>query len=203
VNVDKDDDDQIVLLGELKPKARETVKLSTDEDFEKLEGVLRLVDGGQEIPDADKPIGCLTYCEKLESIDMYHKASYTLDVKIPRRRFDALLAAVSQGRLPSEISINVAGMKYDWKPDGSATIWDNKSNPELQITSISFFIPIIGGDPHDFLDDRTVDDSTPPTRAQFNVLLAKINRVAGNSSEIVICLIVLICLLAVLVWRGH
>jgi hypothetical protein len=40
VNVDEDDSAQIVLLGELKVKRRESVKLSTGEDFEKLEGSL-------------------------------------------------------------------------------------------------------------------------------------------------------------------
>jgi hypothetical protein len=142
----------------------------------------------------------LYYCKESESIDMYHKASYTLDAKIPRRRFDALLAAVSQGRLPSEISITVGGMTYDWQPDGSGKKWDNKSSPELPVESISFYIPLIGGDPHDFLDDRTIDDSTAPTRAQFNALMEKINYVA---KETVICLIIVIGLLAVLVWRGH
>lgn len=189
VNVEKDDDEQIVLIGELKPKRHEQhVNLSTDEEFEKLKGGLRLVNTGAKGANDDKPTGWLTY----------HEGGYTLDVKIPNRRFDALLAAVSQGRLPSEISINVTGMTYL----ANSKKWDNKNRRELPIASICIFIPLIGGDPHDFMDDRTVDDSTPPTRAQFNSLLAKINRVAGNSSEIVVCLIILIVLLAVLVWRG-
>jgi len=83
VNADKDDHEEIVLLGEIKLKGRESVKLTTDEDFEKLEGILRLVDSGPEGPKDDKPIGWLTYCEKLETIDAYHAASYTLHVKIP------------------------------------------------------------------------------------------------------------------------
>jgi len=43
MNVDKDAEAQSVLLGELKLKRRESVKLSTEEDFEKLEGSFRFV----------------------------------------------------------------------------------------------------------------------------------------------------------------
>jgi hypothetical protein len=134
---------------------------------------------------------------------MYHKASYTLDVKMSTRRFESILAAVSQGRMRSGISIRIGGMKYDWQPDGSGKICDNKNDPHLPVSSISVYIPLIGGDPHDFFDDRTPDDSTGPTRAQFNSLLAKIDYVLGNSKETVICLVIVICLLALLVWRGH
>jgi hypothetical protein len=107
------------------------------------------------------------------------------------------------GRLPSEISISVAGMTFDWQPDGSGKVWDNKTSPQLQITAISFITPLIGGDPHDFLDERTEEDTILPTRAQVNELLASINRIRGNSNELVICLFVIIILQLIVMWRGH
>jgi hypothetical protein len=56
MNVDKDDEAQSVLLGGLKLKRRESVKLSTEEDFEKLEGSFRFVDAGDKDADDDKRI---------------------------------------------------------------------------------------------------------------------------------------------------
>ncbi len=180
VDVEKGEDEKIVLVGEMKLKSRESMKLSTEEDFEKLEGIFRLVDTGEK-DDDDKPIGVFYYCKESESLlEGYHiRASYTLDVQIPRRRFDALLAAVSQGRLPSGISIKVAGMSYDWQPDGSGKIWDNKSAPQLPIASIKFYVPIIGGDPHDLLDARNAEDSVRPSRAQINQVASSLDELKG------------------------
>jgi hypothetical protein len=193
VNVDKGDDEQIVLLGEVKLKRGESVNLS-NEDFEKLEGKIRIVDARTDLLNDDKPIGRLTYFKEI--------ASYELDVKIPTRRFDALLTTVTQGRLPSEISITVAGMTYDWQPDGSGKKWDNKKRPDLPITSITIYTALIGGDPRDFFDARTIEETLPPTRAQLKVLLEAINYVAGRSRETAIFLFIILGLLLVVVWRG-
>lgn len=154
VNVEKEEEDRLVLLGETRLKRRESVKLTTEEDFDKLDGVLRLVEQEGEEED-ENSIGRLSYTKEFKGALDYLKASYTVDVKLPKRRFEALLTVVNQGRLPSEISITTEGMTYDWQPDGSGKIWDNKNTPRIPIKSIYFIVPLVGRDPLDFLDDET------------------------------------------------
>src|SRR5712692_10356410 len=157
-----------VLLGEIQLKRRQSVKLTTDEDFNKLDGILRLVEETNEGSHDSKPIGWITYCEEFNMIDSYSKASYTVEVCIPRTRFELLLAAVNRGKMPSQITVDVEGMTFDWQPNGSGKVWDNKSSKQLPIKSVFFITPLVGGDPHDFLDDRSPEDGIPPNRAQLN-----------------------------------
>src|SRR5918995_149975 len=113
----------------------------------------------------------MSYCPESSGIDYHHNASYQLDVHIPRQRLRALIEPVSQRRIPSQISVEIGdtqGMKYDWQPDGSAKIWDNKNSSQIPIKAVSFMIPLIGGDPYDFLDDRSIEDGMPPSYAQLN-----------------------------------
>lgn len=107
--------------------------------------------------------------------------------------------------MPSEISIDVSGMTYDWQPDGSGKKWDNKSSPEVPISSIRFFIPLIGGDPHDFFDDRSPEDGMPPSRAQFNQVTATLNQIENKLESITNQFFWLIIVMAILmfafIWR--
>ena len=171
VGVDKDDDrERMVLKGEVRQKPWEfSVKLSTEEDFESLKGNLKLVDARSKTASED---GCIGWLE-------YGDGSYTVEVEIPTRRFDALLAAVSQQRLPSEIFIDVKGLLREGVRDLK---WDNKSSPEIPILSISFSLPL------------------SPTHAQFDTLLARVDRMTLNSNRIVVGLISLIGLLLYLVF---
>lgn len=205
VNVDGEEADRIVMLGELRLNRRESVKLATGEDFDKLDGVLRLIKQDGEELDGEKPIGWLYYCGEISDDLSHHKASYQIDVQVPGRRFEALLTAVSQGRLPSYISIESEGMTYDWQPDGSGKIWDNKTSPQIPITSLCFITPLIGGDPHDFLDDRPAEEGMPPSRAQLNHVIFSLNELKNkldsvqNHSFWLVILVVI--LLASLIWR--
>ncbi len=178
--------------------------------FWQLEGSFRLVESQNAESDDDKSLGSLSYYEKSTTEDSHDKASYHLHVRIPKRLFDILLDAISQGRLPAEISIFGVGMFSDWRPHkrklsaySDEKIWGIESCSYLRITSITFGdVLLIGGDPHKSLDDQTLDNTQPPTSAQFNVLLEKINYLVGSSKRTVVCLIVMICLLLVVVLRG-
>jgi hypothetical protein len=119
-------------------------------------------------------------------------------VNLPKRRFEALLTAVNKGRLPSQISITTEGMSYDWQPDGSGKIWDNKNTPRIPIKSMDFIVPLVGRDPLDFLDDRNEEEGMPPSRAQLNQVISGLTQLRQSMSWL---LILLGLLLAILVWR--
>jgi hypothetical protein len=48
VNVDKGDDEKVVLLGDISLERHESVKVMTGEDFNQLDGVLRLIEDSAE-----------------------------------------------------------------------------------------------------------------------------------------------------------
>jgi hypothetical protein len=197
--IDSESDERLILLGAVSLKRGESVQLTTGEDFNKLAGTLRLLEHEFTESEKDEPIGSMRYYAESKSDLIYQKAGYQLDVKISRNRLEPLLQAIHTGRLPAEISIRVAGMKYDWQPDGSGKLWDNETSRAIPVESIDFITPLIGEDRHNLLDDRIVDDAALPTRAQFNELLAKINR----SNRVLICLMVVAVLLLIVTWLGH
>jgi hypothetical protein len=203
VNVEKEDEARLVLLGNTRLKHRESGKLATEEDFDKLDGVLRLVEHEGEEPTNDNPTGWLYYTPEIDQVDFHHKATYTIDVKLPKARFEALLTAVNQGRLPSEISITIAGMSYDWQPDGSGKIWDNKNNPQIPIRAMFFIVPLVGPDPLDFLDDRNAEDTMPPSRAQLNQVISDLAQLRGKLESMSWLLILLTFFLAAIVCHYH
>ncbi len=205
INVDNDADESILLVGWVRLEHEESVKLATDEEFNKLEGVLRLIEQKSEETEDAKPIGWMTYVPEFSSDLDFHKATYQLDIRIPRRRFELLVSTVSQGRMPSGISINVQGMSYDWQPDGSGKIWDNKKCPQLPIRSLSIGAPLIGRDPRDFLDDRNEEDSMPPSRAQINELISNLQELKSALKSVpwkLTCILILVgVLFGTYLWR--
>ena len=202
VKVDPSDSQSSGVSGEMRLAPRQSVKLSTQEEFDSLHGVFEFLVGGETKPGDDKPIGSLRYYEELSGPYASEKACYHLGVRMPQRKFDILLAAVSQGRLPSAFTIHVVGMAED--PDSFGTreskLWDNKNRPELPITSIRVAVPLIGGEPNDRVDDTIVEDSLPPTRAQVNALSEALQELAGKSKKAVLYFFIIVCLLFVLVW---
>lgn len=176
--------------GKLRLQSGQSVELATGEDLNKLDGelTLELVEDERKGEEKNKPIGWMCYYKKSKSKNSWnisHKAFYSMIIRIPRRRLEPLLAAVSQGRSPSLISLDVEGLD----PVGvvvagvSYKKWDNKNSPELPITSIEFITSLIAGDhliggyPHDFLDKRI--------------------------NKVIFCLWVIIVLQLIVVWRGY
>ncbi len=129
VNVDNDDDERILLVGGVRLEHEESVKLATDEEFNKLEGVLRLIEQKSEETEDAKPIGWMTYVPEFSSDLDFHKATYQLDIRIPRLRFELLVSTVSQGRMLLGISINVQGMSYDYATLAISSMTETKKIP--------------------------------------------------------------------------
>jgi hypothetical protein len=164
------------LLGNIKPASKEKVTLSTEENFEELEGNLSIFEMSSEEQKEYEVIGSMEYIGEYDRYDMYHAATYTVYIYLPKSRFDLLLAAISRGQKPSEIMINIeeGGMQYDAKWTGTGKVWDNKASPELRIKSVTINTPLIGVDPFDYLDDRQPEDGVPPSKAQLNDLTASL-----------------------------
>ena len=144
--------------GQLRLQSGQSVQLATGKDLNKLDGELSLtlVEHEYEEEEKNRPIGWISYSEGYKDwMKIYHKAFYSMQIRIPRRQFGPLLTALNQGRLPSLILLDVEGLT-SVSPDGSYKQWDNKNSPNLQITSIEFITSLIsaaqliGGHPHDF-----------------------------------------------------
>lgn len=64
------------------------------------------------------------------------------DAHIPADAFDRIFGLVQAGRVPSTLTVKVQGLEYDWRPDGSGKVWDNRSNPIVPVTDVSFDVPV-------------------------------------------------------------
>jgi hypothetical protein len=56
-----------------------------------------------------------------------------VEVRVPKQQFEELLSASKHGRISSEISVDVEGLEYDWRPDGRGKKWQNKSSGPLLV----------------------------------------------------------------------
>ena len=195
--------------GKIRLKGWQSVKLATEEDLNKLEGkliVFQATDEGEN----QTPIGYISYWGEYEVPEQHSPASYTVDVTIPTTVFDDLVTEVSRGKMPSEICIEVDGMKYDSQPDGSGKGWDNKASKELPIDNISFVSSLIGAetgaDTRDSLDDMSPpEDSMPPSRAQLNQVTSSLNdlksKMESVRSELSWLIILVGIIFATFLWR--
>ena len=66
------------------------------------------------------------------------------DAHIPADAFDRILGLVQVGRVPTTLTIEVQSIDYDWRPDGSGKVWDNRANPVVPLTDASFDVPVAG-----------------------------------------------------------
>lgn len=66
------------------------------------------------------------------------------DAHIAADAFDRILGFVQAGRVPNSLTVEVQCLDYDWRPDGSGKIWDNRENPIVPVTSISIDMPVAG-----------------------------------------------------------
>jgi hypothetical protein len=68
--------------------------------------------------------------------------------------FDALISAMQSGRMPNHVDICVRGLKFGLDPNGSAKVWDAKSQSLLPVMQLSFRMPLtITGVADDSLGD--------------------------------------------------
>lgn len=66
------------------------------------------------------------------------------DANISTEAFERVIELVQAGRVPHSLTIEVEGLDYDWRPDGSGKVWDNKEYPIVPLTNVSFDVPVAG-----------------------------------------------------------
>jgi hypothetical protein len=78
VNVNKEEQERLVLLGNARLSYRESVKLATEENFTEMVGGLRLIEQEGEERESDKPIGWMSYLEEFQdNVDLIHEKART------------------------------------------------------------------------------------------------------------------------------
>lgn len=66
------------------------------------------------------------------------------DANVSSETFDRILGLVQAGRVPDTLTIEVQNLTYDWRPDGSGKVWDNRANAIVPLTNMSFDMPVAG-----------------------------------------------------------
>lgn len=64
------------------------------------------------------------------------------DLTISQEAHDRLISFATTGRFPSEVRLDVQNITYDWRPDGSGKVWDNRAHPAVGVTDVRFDIPL-------------------------------------------------------------
>jgi hypothetical protein len=160
----------------------ESIKLSSDEKFEDLDGRLMVFPDVGESHENPNGFGTLHYLAARD--DDFHPfpPRFIVQTPIPAGHFDELLSAAKFGRIPSKISVDIEGMEYDWQPDGSGKKWDNKASPRLPVNSVLFDVPLIPRTEEDGSERRLSENVMPATVLQVDQLLQRLD---SHSSEIV------------------
>ncbi|MET3780158.1 hypothetical protein ABIC32_000788 [Brevundimonas sp. 1080] len=66
------------------------------------------------------------------------------DAHIPADAFDRIFGLVQAGHMPSTLTVEIESLDYDWRPDGSGKVWDNRVNPIVPVTDLNFDVPVVG-----------------------------------------------------------
>lgn len=98
------------------------------------------------------------------------------DAHISSEAFERILGLVQAGRVPNSLTIEVENLDYDWMPDGSGKIWDNRSNAVVPVTNISLEVPVVGPPPEGLPDrlrelTKLVRESTTLQKWMLGVLI--------------------------------
>jgi hypothetical protein len=159
----------------------ESMKLSSDEKFEDLDGRVTVFPDIGELQENQNAFGTLHYFAAHD--DDFHPfpPSFIIQATIPASQFDELLSAAKLGRIPSEISVDIEGMEHDWQPDGSGKKWDNKASPRLPVNSVRFSVPLTPYAEEDGSERRPSENSMPAIRLQADQLMQRLD---SHSSEI-------------------
>jgi hypothetical protein len=91
-----------------------------------------------------------------------------------------------QAWMPSEISLEIEGMHYDWQPDGSGKKWDNRNNPHVKINSVRLLVPLSAIDVQPGIDVEPFAPNRSPTRVQIQELtstLQHLEKICGRDSS--------------------
>ncbi len=122
----------------------ESVKLSTDEQLEKLDGYVTIRRQELDAKEYSQAIGSLSY----------YQSRYNINIFLPADQYNDLVEAARLGRTPSFIMITERGMELG---RGSSMKWDNNTSPHLLISCVTFSIPL----------SEVNQDSVAPTMANY------------------------------------
>jgi hypothetical protein len=144
----------------------EKVMLTEGERLNKLRGSVTVYPQIGSLDEKSKGIGVMSYFphEPGDSTFPEFPASYTIEVLLPQTQFNNLVSAARIGRIPSSMTIEERGMKL---PDEFSKEWDNKSSPKLHVASVSFSIPLSGGDENPESQELAQTRFLPPTQTHI------------------------------------
>lgn len=163
----------------------ESVTLSTGESFDDLNGRVTVKPDRGEQREQEKQVGSVHYLEAFDDDIHPQPASYIVQATLPPNRFIELLSAAQFGRVPSEISVSIEGMEYDWQPDGSGKKWDNKNSPYLPVSSVNFLVPLLPFKQGEQTEMSHAEQLLPATRQQAEKIIESLDRrIAGVDEKL-------------------
>jgi len=177
------------LLYGVRLASGESMKLTTDEKFEELDGGITIFGDGDSVKDKQKGVGVLRYFEAGDDAGNPSVAHYTAEIHISGDQFNELVFAARLGRLPSEIVIDVESLKQDSQHYVRRKTWDNKTSPQLAITTANFSVPLVISVPSENPEDYSSAMATPPTRAQFDRLLIRLEDIRAEIKHMLVLLL--------------
>ena len=90
-------------------------------------------------------IGRMNYFSSREHEFVDIPESSHLWAHLEDRSFDLLTQSVLAGHVPTNVRVDVKGLKWGWEPDGSAVVWDIAKGPNATITHLEMALATISG----------------------------------------------------------
>ncbi len=87
-------------------------------------------------------IGTAQYFAQIEGTLEGMPPSLIFEAYVPLDDLDRLHRLAAIGKMPTNIRLEVSGVDYNWRPDGSGKKWNTSNLPILPITDLSFGVPL-------------------------------------------------------------
>jgi len=173
----------------------QSVDLTTDHDFNDLEGTVAFEDADAREPYKGFAKGSLSYWKGSDDVIFPRPASWLATIRLPSVDLERLMKTVADGLPLASVNIDLdseaEGIKNGWEPDGSGKKWDNAAHPALEITGFSLYF----GRPQE--EELVPDPPEPEIKTDVKVLEA-VRAVARNTTYLIYAII---GLAVVIVWR--
>jgi hypothetical protein len=153
----------------------ESMNLTSGEMFGELDGQVTVFPETTEAQEQLSGFGTLRYFAAIDDDFHSYPPNFIIQAALHMRQFEQLLSAAKLGRIPSEISVDVEGMEYDWRPDGSGKKWDNKASPRLPVNSVRFSVPLVCISDDDSSERHVSESAMPATRLQMDQLMQRLD----------------------------
>jgi hypothetical protein len=157
---------------DVRVKIADTQRVSLTEGgrLDRLSGTVSIYPHAGNLQRDRKSIGVMSYSPPYKPEDSIFRkipARYWIRVILPQSQFDPLIAAACLGRIPSGITITARGIQLT---DEMRQSWDTGSSPVLPVASISFSIPLAGGETHQEQEEAVHTPFPPPVETQIHGL---------------------------------